>query len=338
MSVSTNQTINTQDFAAKTPVRWCPGCGDFAILKAFCKALSATNKPVHDVVCVSGIGCAARMPYYINSYGFHTIHGRAASIATGVKLANPELDVWGIGGDGDFLSIGTNHLLHAFRRNIDINFLLINNAVYGLTKGQYSPTSIKGTRTPSSPLGSTENDFNAMQLALAAGIGFAARSIDIAQEHLGKILLCSQKHKGASLVEIYQNCVIFNDKVWQDITDKKKAADNVIILEHGEPMIFGEAKDKALQFDTEKGKFCIVTADTLDIDKIATCHDKNDWQKAMFLSMMHKQGFPVAIGVLYEKEDMEDYNEVIGKEIPYTNLSMDEFEGILSKDIQWSVP
>ena len=209
-----NIPLTAKDFTTDQEVRWCPGCGDYAILKGVRTAMAQIGRAPHEVVFVSGIGCAARFPYYMATYGFHTIHGRAPAVATGVKLAQPDLDVWVVGGDGDFLSIGGNHLLHALRRDVDLNLLLINNAIYGLTKGQASPTSPVGQRSPSTPGGAPDSPVNAAAFAIGAGAGFVARTADTLLKHMPVILERAQAHKGASLVEIYQNCIVFNDKVW----------------------------------------------------------------------------------------------------------------------------
>ena len=215
--------LSAKDFTSDQEVRWCPGCGDYAILKGVRAALAEIGRPPHEVVFISGIGCAARFPYYVASYGFHTIHGRAPAVATGVKLANPDLDVWVVGGDGDFLSIGGNHLMHALRRDVDLNLLLLNNAIYGLTKGQYSPTSPIGTRSPSTPGGSIERPVNAALLALGAGGSFVARSVDSMQDHMPEMLVRAHAHKGASLVEILQNCIIYHDGAFGPLGEKATA-------------------------------------------------------------------------------------------------------------------
>ena len=241
--------LSPKDFTTDQEVRWCPGCGDYAILKGVRSALAKIGRAPHDVVFISGIGCAARFPYYVATYGFHTIHGRAPAVATGVKLANPSLDVWVVGGDGDFLSIGGNHLLHALRRDVDLNLLLLNNAIYGLTKGQYSPTSAIGTRSPSTPGGSVERPVNAALFALGAGASFVARSVDALQDHLPDVLVRAHAHQGASLVEILQNCIIYHDGAFGPLGEKATAAEAGIRLVHGEPMVFGKARDKGLVFD-----------------------------------------------------------------------------------------
>ena len=231
--------LKPKDYASDQEVRWCPGCGDYAILRAVQKALADIGAKREKTVFVSGIGCAARFPYYLSTYGFHTIHGRAPSIATGIKITNPELDVWIVSGDGDSLSIGGNHLLHLIRRNLDVQFLLFNNEIYGLTKGQYSPTSRAGTRSPSTPLGSVDTPVSPVAFALGAGARFIARGIDTVQKELPDVFARAHAHKGASFVEIYQNCIVYNDGVFSNFTEKDVAANRQLHLKHGKPMIFG---------------------------------------------------------------------------------------------------
>jgi len=243
----TDRELQPKDYASDQEVRWCPGCGDYAILKAVQKALADIGAPRERTVFVSGIGCAARFPYYISTYGFHTIHGRAPTIATGIKLANPELDVWVVTGDGDALSIGGNHLLHVLRRNVDLQLVLFNNEIYGLTKGQYSPTSRRGTRSPSTPLGSVENPVSACQVALGAGARFVARSVDTSMAHLVGVLERAHAHRGASFVEVFQNCVVFNDGVFDNFTAKEIAPEAQLPVEHGKPLLFGKSRDKGLR-------------------------------------------------------------------------------------------
>jgi 2-oxoglutarate ferredoxin oxidoreductase subunit beta len=294
------EKLAPKDYASDQEVRWCPGCGDYAIIKAVTKTLADIGARRENTVFVSGIGCAARFPYYIASYGFHTIHGRAPAIATGVKLANPELDVWVIGGDGDMLSIGGNHTLHALRRNVDLNILLFNNAIYGLTKGQYSPTSRPGTRSPSTPLGSVDNPVSATQFALGAGARFVARSVDTLQHHLPVVLKRGYEHKGASFIEIFQNCIVYNDGAYASFTEKDVAADNQLHLEHGKPMVFGKAKDRGIR----------IKPGTLDLEVVRLgeggmseadllVHDESNRMVAFMLAQMEPPRFPVALGVLY---------------------------------------
>ena len=231
--------LTKKDFSSDQTVRWCPGCGDYAILNAVQNALPRLGRSKEDFVFISGIGCAARFPYYMNTYGFHTIHGRAPAFAAGTKLSNPDLSVWLVTGDGDSLAIGGNHFIHLLRRNLDVNVLLFNNQIYGLTKGQYSPTSRQGQITKSTPLGALDRPFSAGELALGAQATFFARTIDTNPKLMADIFVESSKHKGTSLIEVLQNCVIFNDNAFDSVTNRKTQADTQLHLEHGKPMIFG---------------------------------------------------------------------------------------------------
>lgn len=240
-------TLTRKDFVSDQEVRWCPGCGDYAILAQMQKVMPELGIPKENIVFISGIGCSSRFPYYMNTYGIHSIHGRAPTLASGLAIANPELSIWVITGDGDGLSIGGNHLLHACRRNVDINIILFNNRVYGLTKGQYSPTSRQGHKSKSSPMGSIEQPLNPLSVALAAEATFVARTIDSNVKHLSEILTRAAAHKGTSFVEVYQNCVIFNPDEWNDLSDRRIRDDNLLFLEHGQPMIFGKNDDKGIR-------------------------------------------------------------------------------------------
>ena len=289
----TDAQLAPKDYASDQEVRWCPGCGDYAILKAVQKACADMGVVRERTVFVSGIGCAARFPYYMSTYGFHTVHGRAPAIATGIKLANPDLDVWVMTGDGDGLSIGGNHMLHVLRRNVDLKIILFNNEIYGLTKGQYSPTSRRGTRSPSTPLGSIENPVSACAFALGAGARFVARSIDTLQAHLIATLKRAHSHRGASFIEILQNCVVFNDAVFENITGKEVAPDAQVLVEHGKPLLFGKSKEKGLRLKPGKLELEIVPAapDVL-------VHDETNRPLAQLLAALEPP-FPVAMGVLY---------------------------------------
>ena len=289
--------LKPKDFASDQEVRWCPGCGDYAILKAMQRTLAELGRPTEKIVFVSGIGCAARFPYYVSTYGFHTIHGRAPAIATGVKLANPDLDIWVIVGDGDGLSIGGNHMLHALRRNVDLNILLFNNEVYGLTKGQYSPTSPPGQITPSSPFGSVERPVSPCAFALGAGARFVARSVDTQMQHLAEMFKRAHAHRGASFLEIYQNCIVYNDKVFASFTDKEVAAERQIRVEHGKPLIFGKDGSKGLRL--KRLELEVVTLGSgVGVDDILR-HDETDRTLANLLVSLEPPDFPVAMGVLY---------------------------------------
>lgn len=301
MNVVTPPTkLTAKDFATDQEVRWCPGCGDYAILKGVQKTLADIGAVPEKTVFVSGIGCAARFPYYMATYGFHTIHGRAPSFATGVKLANPELDVWVVSGDGDALSIGGNHLIHMLRRNVNLQFLLFNNEIYGLTKGQYSPTSRAGTRSPSTPMGSVDNPISATQLALAAGARFVGRAIDSQQKHLPGVLARAHEHIGTSFVEIFQNCIVYNDGVFSEFTAKDKVANAQIAVEHGKPLTFGAENQMGLHIKPGAYEIEVVTIGENGIteDDILV-HDETNKVLATLLAGMQGPDFPVAIGVLY---------------------------------------
>jgi 2-oxoglutarate ferredoxin oxidoreductase subunit beta len=303
-----------KDFASDQEVRWCPGCGDYAILKAVQKTLSEIGAKTEETVFVSGIGCAARFPYYLTTYGFHTIHGRAPAIATGIKLANPALDVWVISGDGDALSIGGNHLLHVLRRNVDLQILLFNNEIYGLTKGQYSPTSHVGTRSPSTPGGSLDDPLSAGALALGAGAHFYARSVDTMQKHLPEVLKRAQAHRGAALVEIFQNCIVYNDGVFNHFTDRDLAADRQLLVEDGEPMIFGRERDRGLRLKPGSLELEVVKLSDEGVSESDFLrHDVRNRTLAQMLAQMAGPGMPVALGVLYDNPT-ESYERKVAKD------------------------
>lgn len=304
------QVLTLKDYASDQEVRWCPGCGDYAILKTIQKLMPELNVPKENTVFVSGIGCSSRFPYYMNTYGFHTIHGRAPSIATGVKLANPELDVWVVTGDGDGLSIGGNHLIHALRRNVDLNILLFNNEIYGLTKGQYSPTSKKGTHSPSTPDGSIDSPLSPCSFALGVNARFVARSIDTEMKHLTEIMRRAHDHKGASFLEIYQNCPVYNDGRFDYIKDKKSAADAKLILQHGQPLVFGKENEKGIRLDLQTLQLEVVTLGENGITEAdLIVHDETNKVLAQLLADMNMPEFPEPVGVLYCRPDASSYDE-----------------------------
>jgi 2-oxoglutarate ferredoxin oxidoreductase subunit beta len=292
-------TLQPKDFASDQEVRWCPGCGDYAILKAIQKVLAAVRARPENTVFVSGIGCSSRFPYYVSTYGFHTIHGRAPAIATGLKLANPDLDVWVITGDGDGLSIGGNHMLHVLRRNVDLQIILFNNEIYGLTKGQYSPTSRRGTRTPSTPQGSVDSPLLPASFALGAGARFVARAVDAQATQLVDVLKRAHEHRGASFVEIFQNCVVYNDGVFSGFTDRAVAAEHQLHLEHGKPMIFGKAHDKGVRVRPGTLELEVVNLGEHITVTDLLVHDERDRTVADMLVRRHPPDFPVALGVIY---------------------------------------
>lgn len=309
------------DYKNSQNARWCPGCGDHAILNVLHKAMAVLGVAPKDTAVISGIGCSSRLPYYMNTYGMHTIHGRAAAIATGVKVANPELTVWQISGDGDGLAIGGNHFIHAIRRNVDINILLFNNKIYGLTKGQYSPTSDRGAVTKSSPYGTTEDPFIPAELCFGARGNFFARGIDITLDITRDIMVAAARHKGAAVVEVLQNCVIFNNGIHSFITDKEQRPDHTIVLRHGEKMLFGKNNEKGLVQDGFGLKAVTVGEDgyTLDDVLVHDAHCESNFLQQQ-LAMMDGHELPVALGVIrdyqaptYEAEVDRQTKEVMGR-------------------------
>ncbi len=293
--------LKAKDYATDQEVRWCPGCGDYSILKAVHRALADSGADPAQTVFVSGIGCSSRLPYYVDTYGFHTIHGRAPAIATGVKLANPDLDVWVITGDGDGLSIGGNHLLHALRRNVNLNILLFNNEIYGLTKGQYSPTSRIGTPSPTSPNGSLDHPIEPAQFALGAGATFIARCVDIDQKALPGILNAGQAHEGAAFVELLQNCIVYNKDVWEDVANKKTAADTQVVCEHGQPLLYGKDRNKGLRLNTTTLTLESVTLgeDGITLADILVHDETNAVMAQMLVNMADP--LPTAMGVIHRR-------------------------------------
>lgn len=303
------------NYKSDQSVRWCPGCGDHAILNSLHKAMATVGVAPHMTAVISGIGCSSRLPYYMNTYGFHTIHGRAAAIATGFKVANPEMTVWQISGDGDGLAIGGNHFIHAVRRNIDINMLLLNNKIYGLTKGQYSPTSDRGFVSKSSPYGTTEDPFIPAELVFGARGNFFARSIDVELATTQEVMVAAARHKGASVVEILQNCVIFNHGIHNHISDKEFRADRTIHLRHGEKMIFGKEQNMGIVQDGFLLKAVEIGKDGYTIDDVLV-HDAHCQSNFLHqqLAMMDGYDLPLAVGVIRDVEGLT-YNEEIDKQV-----------------------
>ena len=309
MTVQTETTLTRKNFISDQDVRWCPGCGDYAILAQVQKVFPDLGVPKENFLIVSGIGCSSRFPYYMDTFGFHSIHGRATPLATGAKLANPDLSVWVVTGDGDSMSIGGNHLIHILRRNLDINILLFNNEVYGLTKGQYSPTSAQGHISKSTPLGSVDYPFNPPQLALGAGGTFIARGIDREQKHLQNLLKEAHQHSGTSFVEIYQNCWVFNDGAFANLTDKEIKMETQLILEQGKPMIFGKENKKGMRLSEAKLEI-VEIGETSSIDDILVHDESNKIQGLLLSELTHKDGFPTPIGVIY-REDKPTYENLL---------------------------
>ena len=292
--------LTAKDFTSDQEVRWCPGCGDYAIAAAMQSTLAELGVSRENTVFVSGIGCAARFPYYMATYGFHTIHGRAPAIATGIKLANPDLDIWVVSGDGDALSIGGNHLFHLLRRNVDVQFLLFNNEIYGLTKGQYSPTSRVGTRSPSTPMGSLDTPVVAASFALGSGARFVARPVDTLRKPLSRVLKRAHGHRGASFVEIFQNCIVYNDGVFSDFTEKAVAADNQLHVEDGRPLLFGSDNNRGLRMKSDVFELEIVTVGDDGVgESDVLVHDEKNHLMATMLAALQPPVFPMALGVIY---------------------------------------
>ncbi|MCX4264361.1 MAG: 2-oxoacid:ferredoxin oxidoreductase subunit beta [Muribaculaceae bacterium] len=306
-----NQTYTPQQYKSDQSVRWCAGCGDHAVLNCLHKAMAELGVPPHMTAVISGIGCSSRLPYYCNTYGFHTIHGRAAAIATGFKVANPQMTVWQVSGDGDGLAIGGNHFIHALRRNVDINILLLNNKIYGLTKGQYSPTSPRGFVSKSSPYGTTEDPFIPAELAFGARATFFARSIDVELETTRNCMVAAARHKGAAVTEVLQNCVIFNNGIHDDVARRDLRAEHTITLRHGEKMLFGKEKEFGLVQDGFTLKAVKIGEDgyTLDDVLVHDVHCESDILHRQ-LALMDGHVLPLAIGVIRDVE-APVYNEAL---------------------------
>ena len=294
--MTTNIKYTFKDFASDQDVRWCPGCDDYVILRSIQKALPELGRKKEDIVFISGIGCSSRFPYYMDNYGIHGIHGRAAAIATGTKLANPNLSVWVASGDGDSMAIGGNHFIHAIRRNINLNYILFNNEIYGLTKGQFSPTSLLGQITKTSPYGNDQAPFNPGELAIGAHAKFFARAAGNDAKLQTKLYIEADKHEGLSLVEILQNCVIFNDGAYKDIADKSVKADAQLLVEHGKPMIFGKDNDKGIVLDGMKLKVVKIGENGITEDDILV-HDAHEPDPTLHMALINMKA-PVVMGVI----------------------------------------
>ncbi|MCH2208072.1 MAG: 2-oxoacid:ferredoxin oxidoreductase subunit beta [Lentisphaerales bacterium] len=309
MTEAPKREYKKSDFTSSRDVKWCPGCGDYAILAAVQKAMAELGRPKENQVVVSGIGCSSRFPAYMDTFGFHSLHGRAPTVATGVKVANPDLDLWIVTGDGDGFSIGGNHIMHAFRRNLDCVILLFNNRIYGLTKGQYSPTSETEKVTKSSPYGSVDAPVNPLQIALAANASFVARTYDINPKHMVETFKAAREHKGVSFVEIYQNCVIFNDGAFDDVIDRSVRADSTLELQAGEKMIFGKEKEKCIVFDG----FEPTIKNVADVDKKnIAIHNPESINLAQLLAHFDKD-LPTPMGIL-RKEDRPTYDDAANEQ------------------------
>lgn len=310
--------LSPKDFATDQDVRWCPGCGDYSILKQVQSIMPDLGKNKEDIVFISGIGCSSRFPYYMDTFGMHSIHGRATAIASGLKISRPELSVWVVTGDGDALSIGGNHLIHMIRRNFDLNVLLFNNEIYGLTKGQYSPTSREGKVTKSTPIGSLDHPFNPLKLCLGADSTFIARTMDRDPKHQREILLKGSQHVGTSMIEIYQNCNVFNDGAFEVFTDKGSKKEETLFLEQGQPLIFGTENDKGIKLDGSTPK--VVSLTDVSADDLWV-HDENDKFKAQLLTTFFDNPsveghLPRPFGVFYQ-EDRYRYEEAMEEQIQF---------------------
>jgi 2-oxoglutarate ferredoxin oxidoreductase subunit beta len=339
MSTSTDQVLDRKDFVTPNDVRWCPGCGDYAILNALQRTFPALGVARENFVVVSGIGCSSRFPYYMNTYGFHTIHGRGPAVATGVKVANPDLSVWLITGDGDGLSIGGNHLLHILRRNVNVNILLFNNRIYGLTKGQYSPTSPVGTRTKSTPMGSVDNPINPLLFALGAEATFIARTYDTNVKHMVEVFKAAHEHKGVSFVEILQNCVIFNDKTWDPVYGKQVRDDELLFLEEDQPLLFGKDKDHGIRLNGINAEKVKVGAAGADIAEILV-HDPDhpsSLYTQMLVQMEHPE-YPTPVGVI-RRIQRPSYETAVTQQIEEarSRLGSGSLKEILYTEDCWTV-
>ena len=320
-----------KDWTSDQEVRWCPGCGDYAVLKAVQRTMPELGTAREKTVFISGIGCSSRFPYYMAAYGFHTIHGRACAVATGVKLANPELDVWIITGDGDALSIGGNHTMHLLRRNLDCQLLLFNNEIYGLTKGQYSPTSRIGTRSPSTPFGSVDRPANPCAFALGAGARFVARGIDVSK-HLPDVLKAAHAHKGASFVEIFQNCIVYNDDVFGSFTAKDVAAEKQLWLAAGEKMLFAGGT-KGIALDVAALTLKVVPGDSPEV----IAHDPTNRGIAHMLVEMPGDAFPVALGVIYDDPRATFDSAVIEQNAAIAEGKVPDLQKLVAQGQTWQV-
>ena len=306
--------LKASDFASDQDVRWCPGCGDYSILAQMKKVLPTLGTPPENLVFISGIGCSSRFPYYMDTYGIHSIHGRAPSFATGLKATRPELEVWVITGDGDALSIGGNHLMHCIRRNLDVNIVLFNNRIYGLTKGQYSPTSPQGKVTKSTPMGAIDNPIHPLSVAIGCDGSFVARSIDVNIKHLSATLKRAAEHRGTSFIEVYQNCNVFNDGAWDYATDRATRADNIIELEHGKPLIFGKDRDKGIRLNGMEPEIVELGKGIKEDDLLFHDEKAPEPSLAYLLSRMRQPDFPEPIGV-FRAIDAPKYDELLNQQV-----------------------
>ena len=335
---ATPPTLTKKDFTTDQEVRWCPGCGDYAILSAVQQVFPELGIPKERFVVVSGIGCSSRFPYYMDTFGFHSIHGRAPAVATGLKMARPDLEVWIATGDGDAMSIGGNHLIHTLRRNVGVKILMFNNRIYGLTKGQYSPTSELGKRTKSSPSGSVDYPFNPLSLALGAGATFVARTVDIYQQHLKETLRRAARHRGTAYVEIYQNCNIFNDKAFTYMTEKDTRDDATLYLEHGKPMVYGKARDKGIRMNGTRMEVIHLGGGLTEADCLVWDESDENPATAFLAAQLLPPDFPTPVGVI-RAHDIPSYEERVVAQIQseIDRLGQGSLEALIHSGDTWTV-
>jgi 2-oxoglutarate ferredoxin oxidoreductase subunit beta len=334
----TTAALTKKDFVTDQEVRWCPGCGDYAILSSVQSVFPELGIARENFVVVSGIGCAARFPYYMNTFGFHSIHGRAPAVATGIKVSNPALSVWIATGDGDALSIGGNHIIHLMRRNVDIKVMLFNNRIYGLTKGQYSPTSEMGKRTKSTPHGSLDRPFNPMSVAIGSGSTFVARSVDVYAAHLKEVLAAAARHKGTAFVEIFQNCNIFNDGAWEPYREKELRDDNLLHLRHGQPLIFGKNADKGIRMSTPFVPEVVTLGGSIGPDELIVHDEKGPAAYAFMLAQMEAPAFPVPVGV-YRDVDAPVFDVAVHAQVEQVTAKKGagDLKALLYSEDTWEV-
>ena len=343
MSIAPNASslnvLKPADFASDQDIRWCPGCGDYSILAQTKKVFAKLGLDRTKTVFISGIGCSSRFPYYMNTYGFHSIHGRAPAVATGIKASNPDLSVWVITGDGDALSIGGNHFMHAIRRNLDLNYILFNNRIYGLTKGQYSPTSELGKKTKSTPMGTIDYPLNPLSVAIASEATFVARSIDIDVKHLGVIVQAAARHKGVSFVEVYQNCNIFNDNAFDYFAERGVRSDHMIYLEHGQPMIFGKERNRGIRMNGARPEVVTLGENGVTVDDLLV-HDiyQKDPSVAFMLARMEYPEFPQPLGI-FRTVERDTYEDMMRAQIDLavTKQGRGQLEKLIHSGDTWVV-
>ncbi len=337
--VDGENTLTKKDFATTNDVRWCPGCGDYAILNAIQRTFPELGVPKEKFVVVSGIGCSSRFPYYMNTYGFHTIHGRAPTVATGVKVANPELSVWLVTGDGDGLSIGGNHLLHLLRRNPDINVLLFNNRIYGLTKGQYSPTSEVGKKTKSTPIGSVDYPINPLLFALGSEATFVSRTSDTDMKHMVETFRAAHAHKGTSFIEILQNCVIYNNKTWEPVIGRENRDEQSLVLEEGKPLVFGLERNKGIRLNGFDPQVVVLDEDNVSEEDLLVHNPKTtNPAYASLLAQMAYPAFPTPLGIFRQLEGRETYEDAVTDQIVAARAKdVGDLQALLTGNDSWVV-